>query len=89
MPDPAVEAAQRALAGMPLLAESAAMQPILDALITDAGTNGAREVLKPLQAEFGHLQRFARDVGPSDLGRGMQYVLDRIAPLIYPTEELA
>lgn len=51
---------------------------------------GAREALKPIREEFVHLQRFASDLGSnSDLGRGLQYALDGIAPLIYTTEELS
>jgi len=55
----------------------------------EVGEAAAREALKPVREEIGHLQRFASDVGPSDLGRGLQHALDRIAPLIYTTEELS
>lgn len=73
MTDPAIDAAQRAGAS------GHALDPIA----------AAREALAPIKAEFGHLQRLARDVGPSsDLGRALQYALDRFAPLIYTAEEL-
>lgn len=78
MTDPAVAAAQQALADMPNLAEQCAAQPILNALVVDVGCAAAREALKPI-----------RDVVEHHRALGIQVIsLRALAPLAYPTEEL-
>ena len=55
----------------------------------DLTVSAAREMAKPIREEYRSLSRFARDLGPSsDFGIGIQMVLDRIAPLIFISEEL-
>ena len=84
MPDPAVEAAQRALATMPLLTKSANEQAILKALLDDVMSAAAREALKPIRATYA---RWESAFGGSrgEVPEMVQVLLDELAPLIYTT----
>ncbi|QSM87556.1 hypothetical protein I3U44_17150 [Mycobacteroides abscessus subsp. bolletii] len=49
MTDPAIDAAQRALDGMPMLGEASATQAALKGLVLDVGAAAAREMAKSVQ----------------------------------------
>ncbi|AVO21679.1 hypothetical protein I5I01_gp74 [Mycobacterium phage MooMoo] len=81
MSDPVVEAARRALDGMPTLAEQAEEQPILKALVLDVGAAAAREALKPIRDWMAEID--SEDMIPGHA------IIAALAPLIYSSEELS
>lgn len=82
MSDPAIEAAQRALDGMPMLGEASATQAALKALVLDVGTAAAREMAKSVQEL--HDRWNAIGILPPEAWQ----ILDQLAPLIFTAEEL-
>lgn len=87
MTDPAIEAAQRALDGMPALSEPME-QPVFKALLSDVGAAAAREMAKSVQ-ELHHAEVIET---PDDKWLGCRECgADwpcETAKRVYPSEEL-
>jgi len=83
MPDPAVEAAQRAW-----ISGGVSSNDALDLAKGSIAAEAAREALKPIRAKYEYLNARFGDQN-TEMAIGIRWVLEDLAPLIYTTEELA